>query len=248
MTTEVPTPPPAPGPPPTSTAAAPASPGERGPRRRHLVAVAVVAAVLATVVSVPAAVWASNTFSDVPDSNPFHDDIGWMAETGISTGYEDGTYLPANPVSRQAMSAFMRRLYDLRDPIDTWRSQFGFNFTSEEWTTPFADPSATVTVPDGTEAVLTVTFNADGRCVTSVCYGAVALDGVQLKNAQHCRDCYFEPFTLIASTDPVGPGTYTFTFQGLRTSSYGASPDWSLRNVDLIAEAHLLPSGGEVAP
>ena len=53
--------------------------------------------------------FAAQTFTDVPQSHPFHGDIEWMAQTGISEGYEDGTYRPGAPVTRQAMSAFIRR-------------------------------------------------------------------------------------------------------------------------------------------
>lgn len=54
-------------------------------------------------------VWASHQFSDVPTNNPFHDDIGWMADHGIANGYADGTYKPTNPVTRQAFAAFLHR-------------------------------------------------------------------------------------------------------------------------------------------
>lgn len=49
------------------------------------------------------------TFSDVPAGNAFFAEIEWMADAGISNGYSDGTYRPADPVSRQAMAAFMYR-------------------------------------------------------------------------------------------------------------------------------------------
>jgi subtilisin family serine protease len=53
------------------------------------------------------------TFLDVAPSHPFYLDIEWMADQGISTGYVPGpTYRPSNPVTRQAMSAFMYRLAD----------------------------------------------------------------------------------------------------------------------------------------
>jgi hypothetical protein len=52
----------------------------------------------------------SQTFSDVSPSHPFYDEIEWMAEEGISTGYQDGRFRPSEPVTRQAMSAFMYRL------------------------------------------------------------------------------------------------------------------------------------------
>ena len=49
-------------------------------------------------------------FPDGAPPNPFADDICWMAEQGISTGYGDGTYRPAAVVTRAAMSAFLYRL------------------------------------------------------------------------------------------------------------------------------------------
>lgn len=52
------------------------------------------------------------TFTDVPSTHPFHDDIAWMAGTGLSTGYPDGTYRPAVSVSRKSMAAFLHRWAD----------------------------------------------------------------------------------------------------------------------------------------
>jgi hypothetical protein len=49
-------------------------------------------------------------FSDVSTTHPFATEIAWMASTGISTGFEDGTYRPARAVTRQSMSAFLYRL------------------------------------------------------------------------------------------------------------------------------------------
>jgi len=48
-------------------------------------------------------------FSDVPVSHPFCAEITWLVEQGITTGYGDGTFRPAAPVSRQAMAAFLER-------------------------------------------------------------------------------------------------------------------------------------------
>jgi hypothetical protein len=53
--------------------------------------------------------FAAGQFNDVNENHPFFDDIEWMADTGISTGYQDGTYRPGDPVTRQAMSAFLHR-------------------------------------------------------------------------------------------------------------------------------------------
>ncbi len=49
-------------------------------------------------------------FSDVTPDIQFYDEIMWMAERGISTGYPDGTFRPWNEVNRDAMAAFMYRL------------------------------------------------------------------------------------------------------------------------------------------
>ena len=48
-------------------------------------------------------------FTDVATSHPFCAEIEWMSQTGISTGFPDGSYRPGNDVTRQAMSAFMAR-------------------------------------------------------------------------------------------------------------------------------------------
>jgi hypothetical protein len=54
----------------------------------------------------------SPTFTDVSASNTFYEEIEWMAFAGISEGYQPGpTYKPSAAVSRQAMSAFLHRLY-----------------------------------------------------------------------------------------------------------------------------------------
>lgn len=61
---------------------------------------------------------AGSTFSDVPPSHPFHDEIELIAQAGITEGYADGTYRPADPVSRGAMAAFMSRGFGRSDVDD----------------------------------------------------------------------------------------------------------------------------------
>jgi hypothetical protein len=53
---------------------------------------------------------ASEPFPDVPTGHTFCKEIKWMKDTGISAGFGDGNYHPADAVTRQAMSAFMARL------------------------------------------------------------------------------------------------------------------------------------------
>jgi len=61
------------------------------------------------------------TFTDVAPSNVFAADIAWLASTGITTGFPDGTFKPTGSVDRQAMAAFAFRLAnpDLPDPTCT---------------------------------------------------------------------------------------------------------------------------------
>lgn len=46
-------------------------------------------------------------FTDVPATQPFFHAIEWAAAEGIVGGYPDGTFRPAQDVSRQAMAAFL---------------------------------------------------------------------------------------------------------------------------------------------
>lgn len=49
------------------------------------------------------------TFSDVPAGAPFYNEIRWLASTGITTGFPDGTYRPTAAINRDAMAAFLYR-------------------------------------------------------------------------------------------------------------------------------------------
>lgn len=53
-------------------------------------------------------------FDDVDNRTPHVGDIGWMAESNISTGWKEGngtyTYRPMDTVKRQDMAAFLKRL------------------------------------------------------------------------------------------------------------------------------------------
>ncbi|MHA7154619.1 S8 family serine peptidase [Arthrobacter sp. TMN-50] len=52
-------------------------------------------------------------FADITIETQFYKEMAWMAETGLSTGYDEGngvvTYRPLAPVNRDAMAAFMNR-------------------------------------------------------------------------------------------------------------------------------------------
>lgn len=54
-------------------------------------------------------------FSDVTEQTDHAKEIWWLASTGISTGYPDGTFRPMDTVVRQDMAAFLHRLGNLLD-------------------------------------------------------------------------------------------------------------------------------------
>ncbi len=49
------------------------------------------------------------SFSDVGPGHPFETEITWLVAAGITTGYDDGTYRPSSPVTRQATAAWLMR-------------------------------------------------------------------------------------------------------------------------------------------
>lgn len=54
----------------------------------------------------------SSGFGDVPRGHQFAREISWLASTGITTGWPDGTFRPDEPIARDAMAAFMIRWMD----------------------------------------------------------------------------------------------------------------------------------------
>ena len=48
-------------------------------------------------------------FSDVPSSKWYAEEVAWAYESGIASGYADGTFKPDQPVSRQELACFFER-------------------------------------------------------------------------------------------------------------------------------------------
>lgn len=48
-------------------------------------------------------------FNDLSTANPFYKEITWLASTGITTGWSDGTFRPLSSVNRDTMAAFLYR-------------------------------------------------------------------------------------------------------------------------------------------
>ncbi|MFT3874849.1 MAG: S-layer homology domain-containing protein [Propioniciclava sp.] len=53
----------------------------------------------------------TSPFRDVQPSDAFYTEISWLAATGIATGYQDRTFRPRAPITRDAMAAYLHRLY-----------------------------------------------------------------------------------------------------------------------------------------
>ncbi|MDN6798470.1 MAG: S-layer homology domain-containing protein, partial [Propionibacterium sp.] len=49
-------------------------------------------------------------FTDVTPTMQFAEDICWLKESGITTGWPDGTYRPVTAINRDAMIAYIYRM------------------------------------------------------------------------------------------------------------------------------------------
>ena len=112
------------------------------------------AAFLRRTVGVDVPACTAPAFTDVSTGHPFCGDIAWLADTGITTGWPDGTFRPGEPVSREAMAAFLYRLaHDGADAPACTSAPFtdvttGHPFCGEiAW---LADTGVTTGWPDGT--------------------------------------------------------------------------------------------------
>lgn len=99
----------------------------------------------------------ASLFSDVPVGAPFVTEIEWLVESGIGTGYVDGSFRPGGSVSRQAMAAFLFRVQgaDFEAPATASFSDVGTGapfFREVEWM-----------AAEGLAAVEAGTFRPDDR-------------------------------------------------------------------------------------
>ena len=79
---------------------------------KRWVRTALVVLVTALIVA-PLTAIAAHSFTDVPDDNTFHSDIAWLADNDVTRGCNPPTnslFCPDDDVTREQMSAFMRRL------------------------------------------------------------------------------------------------------------------------------------------
>ncbi|MFT4187665.1 MAG: S-layer homology domain-containing protein [Aeromicrobium sp.] len=66
-----------------------------------------VAAVMSALLTSPAN---AAQFRDVSSGHVFKNEIAWLTDSGVTTGYPDGTFRPQAPVLREQMAAFLYRM------------------------------------------------------------------------------------------------------------------------------------------
>ena len=98
----------------------------------------------------------TGAFTDVTAATPHAEDIAWLKESGITTGYSGGTFAPLGTVNRQDMAAFLYRLAGSPQFTPDWTNN---KFADVNQSTPHATEvlwlaqtgiSTGYTAPDGT--------------------------------------------------------------------------------------------------
>ncbi|MCC5952168.1 MAG: S-layer homology domain-containing protein [Acidimicrobiia bacterium] len=95
-------------------------------------------------------------FSDVPPSSPFSAEINALTDACVAGGYDDGTYRPTDPVSRQAMAAFLIRAgggLSQGTRVGSLTTVVGSPLANSVTNTPIAEVAVTVPAMPGDCAV-----------------------------------------------------------------------------------------------
>ena len=62
---------------------------------------------------------ATASFTDVPAENRFAESVTRVQESGIATGFPDGSFRPREPINRQQAAAWICLLYTSPSPRDS---------------------------------------------------------------------------------------------------------------------------------
>jgi hypothetical protein len=138
--------------------------------RRALVAIAALTAF--AFLGGIAAAGVGDVFTDVGDDHPFEEEIEEFAGAGITQGYPDGTYRGGDPVTRQAMAAFMVRGLP-RLGYATSESEFTVGGQITLLTVSYDVPGA----PGGTQRLVvdaTTTWQVDASTKADACDNAAS--------------------------------------------------------------------------
>lgn len=125
-----------------------------------------VVAVLASISTVAVAGGPVGPFPDVPNDHPFADNIFWLSHLGITEGYGDGNYRPADPVTRGSMAAFFERNFEATDDqtYAAYESASGATIVSGSTWTQLPGSMIEFSMPAGAGARLLATFTAESLC------------------------------------------------------------------------------------
>lgn len=82
------------------------------------------------------------TFSDVADDQWYTDAVGWAAANGIVTGYDEDTFGPLNPITREQMAAILYRYADSKGyDVSAGQNTNLLSFTDAETVSQYAIPA-----------------------------------------------------------------------------------------------------------
>lgn len=90
------------------------------------------------------------TFSDVADDQWYTDAVGWAAANGIVTGYDEDTFGPLNPITREQMAAILYRYADSKGyDVSADQDTNLLSFTDAETVSQYAIPAIQWAVGEG---------------------------------------------------------------------------------------------------
>lgn len=221
-------------------------------KRLGMFAAFVAAASLGSAVTV----FASDQFSDVPDSHTFHDEIGWLAATGVTQGFPDGTFKPNQSVNRGQMAAFLQRFYNIFGGLHVAKTGTSGGSTSaiDTWQ-DVSGASVQVTVPPGTHGEIVARLTSEVACNSGDNIFVIVLVGsprCEMRFLIGSTEMAPGPMTVAESIDAaenpdarvnevsgtvaaksgmVGPGTYTIKVQMRANDADGNADDPLLMSV-----------------
>jgi hypothetical protein len=184
--------------------------------RRGLILIAAVALV-AGLLGGSAAV-AGTAFTDVGSGHPFANEIYAIRDAGITTGYNDGTYRPGDPVTRGAMAAFMGRGFG-RVAFDTGSVNNPANATDTNVAEVTITPGAT-----GSEAGGYVVVTATGTATysTAKCQCAFSLSIFDVDGGDEVAGISNNATTSASASTFSGSTTYVFPIAAGNENTYRA--------------------------
>ncbi len=199
-------------------------------RANHLLLLGVL--LVGGAISFPLGVIASHQFTDVPDSNTFHDDIDAIRDAGVTTGCATNLYCPKDFVTREQMAAFLNRLGALQagktpvvnaDRVDGYQAgSLGIVVSARETVQTLIGPGETeitygtveITAPvAGYVLVTAATTLRNTDCLTDcVVIGRLYHNEIGLDALPHQVSVAYDGYSSLSSTAvfKVEPGVNTF--------------------------------------